>query len=500
MRQGLRLAAVFVLLVSLAPRRSVAQDPSAEQFARRQYESGLAFMREGKYAEALKDFRAVVDSYPASAVAGDALLEIARYQFEVAGEWADAQATTDALLKKYPSGAAAPMGHVLAGRIVLARRQTQGDIDTALASFERVLRLFPGSDAVPAALYYSGEAQRIARRPDAALEQDRQVVMRYPSSLWAARAELGSAICLTASGRAPRAMEALQRVRARFPGTPEAAQALAWNTILYRLYLRPPAQPAFVFSSRVIPPTPGKLKDVEAIVADRRDILLVATKNGVTAFDGKGAPVRSFGGPEPRSLFLDRTGRPVVAQKTTIQSEGGAAILLSVPKPGSTPRELDGIPAGVALTTGDYVLVDRQARGLARFGRDGKYVAAFAPLNASRLAINPLDDIAAIDREAKAIGVLDRDGKPLFKILSKGPGYELDEPSDLAWDPLGHLYVLDRGARSVFVFGPQGKLVVAFTTSEKAAGALRRPTAFTLDSAGRLLIYDDREERVQIYQ
>ena len=42
-----------------------------------------------------------------------------------------------------------------------------------------------------------------------------------------------------------------------------------------------------------------------------------------------------------------------------------------------------------------------------------------------------------IDKDAKAITILDRDGKPLSKILPKGANYQLDEPVDLAFDRLG---------------------------------------------------------------
>src|SRR5687767_4003124 len=53
------------------------QGSGGEEFARRQYETGLAFMRDGRYQEALKDFQAVADNYPSSAVADQALLQIA---------------------------------------------------------------------------------------------------------------------------------------------------------------------------------------------------------------------------------------------------------------------------------------------------------------------------------------------------------------------------------------------------------------------------------------
>src|SRR5262245_44674245 len=58
-----------------------AQSP--EELARRTLESGRAFMRSQNYGEAVKDFESVLQRYPTSAVADDALLELATYQLQV---------------------------------------------------------------------------------------------------------------------------------------------------------------------------------------------------------------------------------------------------------------------------------------------------------------------------------------------------------------------------------------------------------------------------------
>jgi len=79
-----------------------AQPSNNEEFARRQYESGLAFLQNHRYAEALKDLQAVVDSFAASSVADNALLQIAQYQLEVARDFTLTQGAIDKLLKDYP--------------------------------------------------------------------------------------------------------------------------------------------------------------------------------------------------------------------------------------------------------------------------------------------------------------------------------------------------------------------------------------------------------------
>ena len=66
--------------------RRRAAPGSDEDVARRQLESGRSFARQGNYTEALKDFRAVADTHAATSVADDALLEIARYYLDVAGD------------------------------------------------------------------------------------------------------------------------------------------------------------------------------------------------------------------------------------------------------------------------------------------------------------------------------------------------------------------------------------------------------------------------------
>ena len=50
------------------------------------------------------------------------------------------------------------------------------------------------------------------------------------------------------------------------------------------------------------------------------------------------------------------------------------------------------------------------------------------------------------------------------------------------------------------VFAPDGKFITSFTASEKSPGAFRDGTAIAIDDAGRLFVYDERAERIQVYQ
>jgi TolA-binding protein len=498
----LSLIAVTALLSGSLQLAHAQQLSQSEALARRQFQSGLAFLAEGRYEEALKDFQAVLDAHPDSSVADDALLAIATYHLEVAADLDTAQASVDLLLRSYASGDAASMGHIVAGRIILGRSRAAADVETALASFERVRRLFPDSEAVPAALYYAGEALDSVRRTEEALERYGEVTGEYPGSVWAARSLISTAVCLVQAGKPLRAMESLQRIRQRFSGSLEAEHALKLNTILYRLYVRAPAHPPFAVTGRTIAGAGGKLKDVLAVGFDPSDRLVVVNKNATLLFDTGGTAVRSLAGTAPKGLLFDRSGRPVVLLRGAMQPDQAQAVGLSIPRPDGTSRQLEDVISGVVLSSGDFVLPDRSGKALVRFTADGKHRGNFAAVDALRVAVNRLDDVAVLDRSGKNIVIFDRDGKTRGRLVQRGKGYEFGDVVDIAFDRFGHLYALDPNRGSVFIFmpGPETRLIATFALADRTQGSFRRASAFALDSAGRLYIHDERAESVQVYR
>ena len=489
--------AVSVVTATLA-----AQVPSArdEEFARRQYDSGLAFMRDARYGEALKDFQAVVDSFGRTAVADDALLQIADFQLTVARDLGAAQAAVDRLFKEYPDADATPMGYVISGRINIARSRTTESIDAAMANFERVPRLFPGSDAVPAALFNAGEALRIARRHDEALERFRRVSMEYPRSIWAARANIASGASLVQAGGATRAFEELQRIRQAFPGSPEASTALAFNTVLHRLYVRAPQQPAFAYVPKSVGPEKAQYRDVIGLAIDERDRVIVGHRAGLTVISPATAAPAQIAAQEVTAFAVDERGRLVTVRRNMIVVEGGESVALMVPEENNRTRPVEQIPAIAVLSNGERLVADAHERTIIRVSPAGQYVAAFAPIGAERIVRNRLDDVAVIERDGRTVAIFDRDGKTLGRLQQKGANYQFGELADLAFDAFGHLYVLDRGRSSVFVFGPGNRLLTTLTIAGREPGSLQRARALALDSSGRLHVYDENAQRIQVYQ
>ena len=495
-------ALIPAVAIALTSGLAVAAQQSNEDLPRRQYESGLSFLQGQRYTEALKDFQAVIDSFPRSQVADNALLQVALYHLDVANDLGSTQTAIDQLLKVYPDTDSAPMAYVVGGRVSMSKGRTPSDVDAAVASFERVERLFPGNEAVPAAGFYAGEALRLVRRHDEALERFRRVSAAYPNSPWAARANLAAGYCLVQSDRAPVALPEVQRVRQMQPQTAMATDAININSILYRLYVRAPGQPAFAFSGRFVGDEKANFGDVIGVTVDRANRLLLGHKAGIAVFDAKGTLTATVAANEPSAFFVDDAGRIVFARQAALHTEKMASIPITVPQPAPKPaRPVEEIPSVVALSTGQRIVVDKKEKTVIRVGANGQYLGPFATaINTERLATNALDDVAMIDKDSKAITLLDREGKPLSKIMAKGANYQFDEPVDMVFDQLGHLYVLDRGKASVYVFGPKNRLITTFTLAEKSPGAFTRARAIGLDAAGRIYIFDERVKRIQVYQ
>jgi tetratricopeptide (TPR) repeat protein len=474
-----------------------AQAPPAEEIARRQFESGRAFLRDRQYAEALNDFQRVVDSYSSSSVADDALIAIARYHLDISGDLAQAQTAADTILKKYSASDSAPEAYIVVGRIGLAGSRRAATVEAALANFERVPRLFVGAPAVPEALYYAGEAMRLLRRPDDALARYVRVGDEHPEASWATPALIGAGMALAAAGDAVGAMEQFQRARNRNSKAPEAASALARSTILYRLYVRGQGGgPAFRFDPAGADQLAIKLNDVRGLAISPLG-LAYATENSI-GIVGAPAGTRLPSATRPTGLAVDRDGQLVALQGGALVREGAVPVTLTVPRAGDEPRVLKDLLAAVATSAGDWLVADKDDRAIQLFQRGGQYVRAFATARVSRLAINEFDEVAAIDRDNKGILLFDGEGKTIGRIGEKGIGYLLDEPEDLAYDAFGHLYVLDRNA--VFVFSPKGQLLASYSEPVKSPGAFQRATALAVDAFGRLFVFDQRVARIQRYQ
>jgi outer membrane protein assembly factor BamD (BamD/ComL family) len=494
----MRIAAALGICALTLSIGAVPIQNESEVRARGWFAHGTAMRDQGNYEEALKDFRQIVDTLPESSVADKALLEVARYQFDVQRDLDATEQTLIRLKKDYSKGEAIPWAWVLSGRISLARRESAARIASAVNDLERVAAIYPDSDAVPAALYYRAEADRLSRRTDAAKQEFLDVAQRYSRNEWAAKALLGAARCHVDAGDGVSALQAAQRVRDRFPNSPEAAAALNWTTILYRLYIRARSEAPFDYVKR-LSGSATAIKDVKAIgVTADGEVMAVLP----LAVANLSAPQRPLRMPElVRDLQIDWADRLWGASAQHVMAASGPPVLLPIPHRPDRPNEhpqVEDISSFVVTSIRDLLVADHGHGATYRFTSAGKYVAKWIDGAPDRMAIDPDDNIAIPKNES--VSVFDREGRPQHAIPRNGTGYEMKSVRDLAYDSLGHLYVLDRSHGAIFIFSPSGQYMTQFELAEKSPGAFRKAAAIAVDHSGRLYIYDERAEAIQVYE
>ena len=483
-RRVLPLVALLALTIAVGLARQADED-----LAVRRHASGMAFARDGNFEEALEDFEAVVNLYPTSSVADNAVLEIARYHLEVSGDLDRSVASANGIVndQAYSQTDSAAEAYVILGRVSLARDRTTENIDEAISSFQRGLRLYPDAPAVPQTLFFIAEGHRFAGRPDEALAGYRRVVSEHSSSLWAIRARLGAGNMLALLDDPVSAMEEFQRVRDEYPERPESAEALGRTSTLYRLYVRPRSS-----TYTITPPTGSRgrtSRKIIALASTADGEVVLATERDVASLATAVSPLPSVS--EPRGLGVGPAGEVVVIERGSLQRRGVPPLQLSVPD-GNERRTLREIDAVVATSSGDWLVADREANAVQQFSRTGDYRGQYAGLRAERLAIDAFDQVAVLDDDEQ-IFVYDR-GRQIAQLATRTETYRIDNPVDIGFDAFGHLYVLDR--EGLYIFGRDRRLLTRFPESENAPGAFDRATALAIDAAGRLYVADERDNLV----
>ena len=125
---------------------------------------------------------------------------------------------------------------------------------------------------------------------------------------------------------------------------------------------------------------------------------------------------------------------------------------------------------------------------LLHFGDSEQLPAATARARMLDVAQDTAGHWLLLDREAGVLR-LEPGGSEETRI----PLPNLRRPAALAVDPLGNLYVLDRAARRVVVLDREGRILASLGPTLPGGLELGRPQDIAVDHAGRLFIVDTRQ-------
>lgn len=469
-------------------------DPAAQ--ARRLLEDAREYLRDGRHKQAFDNLQTIVNGFAQTDSVDDALLEIGRYHAEVEGDPEAARTAFAQLVQRFPQSDGAPGAYYFLGRLRLDNARTAEDLDDALAQFDRLQSLYPRSAWVAAALHATGLVHRRAGRLQESLAAQRRASLEYPASEVAAEAQFQIGHVLALLGEPGKALEEFQRVRNRFPDSPVAVRALDRSTALLRLH--GVDGPRFRRDPSWSLPAGDVLRDVRAVLdGPGGNLWLASDKVGAAVpFDAEGRMGASLRGDDLRTLSLNVDGAVTLTTRYGVRWGSDIMNFPYAERSGQPAEPLDKILAAAQLASGEWLVSDENLEGVHRFDAAGKHLGAFpdaAKRQVTRIVVDGEGDVVWLDERARAVEVLDRQGRRRGQVAPRGSGYELERPRDVAVDPFRNLYVADEKA-GVLVFGSDGKLLARF-----GQGELDKPTALALRKDGSVLVYDEKDRQLVRY-
>ncbi len=141
------------------------------------YESGMAFLLNKNYSEAVKEFQTLVDQYPDSEKADNALLEIGKYYYLI-GEKDRATEYFDKVITKYKSSDSYDNALYYKALILLDKQ----DIDSAYELLSRIKAGIPDSEILDKVYFKLGEISGLKGNYKQGLFFISKIYMRFPES------------------------------------------------------------------------------------------------------------------------------------------------------------------------------------------------------------------------------------------------------------------------------------------------------------------------------
>ena len=250
-----------------------------------------------------------------------------------------------------------------------------------------------------------------------------------------------------------------------------------------------------------------KLRKPWGITANDSNEIFVSDMNNnrIVVFNENGEFTRSFGQNTlncPNGVLFDNTGRIFVGNRhdNKILVFGQNGEYISTFHNGSSLSE----PRGISFDAdGNLIVCDAGNECVQFFSPNGNI---FKKVGAGRLrmpfdCVCHKDKVFVSDREAHLIKVFNSNGEFLYEFGTYGTGNgELNHPTGLAVDKMGHLLVCCSDNHRVQVFTLDGKFVAKFGDNGQELGQMFNPTSVSVLKSGRIVVCEFRNNRLQVFE
>lgn len=514
----LLLAAALAVCLPL-PSAGAAAQTGGRDLARAYFESGMEFMRSGRHQQGLVDLNIIVESYPQSPFADDALLQIGIHHQIKAGDPATALKYFNTVILRYADSESAPESYFRKGQILLEAGGSRERLAEASAAFDRVVRFYPDSPAVCRSLVYSALALKQMGEPKAALSRLLDLRLIQGECPEAARAGWEAALLLMETGHPLEAMKRLQGLRDRHPDSPEAPRALEALALLYRMEIRSREDAAALYlpdpSYSISPPEKWKnpcslrmLSDGRLVISDQgRDVLYI--------FDREGRLAETMNLGTVDQISVCPGGDVLVGGgKHAIHLDGGRISFFAPKslKDGGVAGEVRGWSRGPwQAADGDQSALDKES------DKDGEEKDEADEEDRKEKdeeerdnGLEQLEKISsavltdsgifiAIDRGRDRVEIFRPPAAPGSAVATfyDAALQSVPDPVSLAVDRENRIFLISAKERAVVVFDRKGREIERL--GGRKAGTFEEPLDMAVDAAGNLFVLDGKAKNVSVF-
>ncbi len=513
MRTTCRSTGATVAALLLASSGAAAQTAAGQDLARRTFQNAEQLMRDGKPDQALKDYQQVIDAFPTSPLADDALLKVGSYHYspESIGELGTipvdgqekARALFDKVRERYADSDSTPHALYKLGLLDLEPDSPRRNLDSAYGSFYRVVNIYPDSEWVGKALLGAAAAEIGKHEYDKAILSLERSIEEEPNGASAAESQYFLGLANARLGDFVRAAEAFQACRIENDKSRTAQRALDWLTLIYTMRLRPAAGAALDLAhDGGFVPRLGPDEDIRgevglAVTAEGRLLVADPRRGALMEFAEDGSRVRSDPFEGASLVSLDASENVIVASPGGIRV--GTESFPAARKAGSQIRRIEEAAGVWRSSTKETYVLDLKEGELLRYGgdpADPKVVHRDkdAGTRVEAMAGGPEDRLFLLDRKGKNILVLQ--GGKVTPLVPPGAGPALEEPVALGVSALGDVYVADARQKSVIILSPEGKRLGRIAPAVGSPGEIASPAALAVGPRGEVYVYDERKRTV----
>jgi TolA-binding protein len=479
-----------------------------DDFAWRLVENGDRLARDGKNDQALAAWNEVLECCADSPAAPEALLRLAGASYP-ADSFADrgasppeslerARSLLENLTRRYRTAPAAPHALFRLGLLYTDPAAAFRNLDEAYAAFSGLITLYPGSDYADEGLFGMAEVLAAQQAWERALIPIADLTTFGPRGPLRGEAWSLGATCLIRLHRLEEALAFLQAARDSAPEGPVAGPARDRILHLIRLGAAPGLKKSSAYASfdvlRLVLPEESRIRSVAGMAAGVDGRLAVADEKGdaVHILDAGGVPVERIVLPRPSAVWLGSTA-PLVGSGADLFSGDRQIPLVGRSGP-ATLKEIGFVGRDAS---GGIVIWDRKTGEVRRLRSDlmhEKTLSAAGERTIDDVALSSTGAVYALQGKERRVELLAGPGAP--RSIPVVLPDVIPRPDRLALDFLDNLFVLDRDARGVGVFDGAGRVLAQVASGSKAEDPFPRPLDLAVNGRGEILIYDERHQGI----